>query len=116
VARRGASVARRESGTDIRFGAPHGARTNTAQRRTFVPKKVILHLTGEDPTVAEMEDEPKPGDLFIKVTNMRKRDGKEVSYLAPGVESVIFPWHRVNFLEMMPSEEDRDSVIDIFRT
>ncbi len=81
-----------------------------------MPKKVILHLTGEDPTVAEMEEEPQPGDLFIKVTNMRKRDGKEVAYLAPGVESVIFPWHRVNFLEMMPSEEDRDSVIDIFRT
>jgi hypothetical protein len=81
-----------------------------------VPIKVILHLTGEDPTVAEMEAEPQPGDQFIKVTNMRKRDGKEVAYLAPGVESVIFPWHRVNFLEMMPSEEDRDSVIDIFRT
>jgi hypothetical protein len=79
-------------------------------------RKVILHLTGEDPVVAEMEQEPQPGDSFIQVSNMRKRDGKDVPYLAPGVQTVIFPWHRVTYIEMMPSEEERASVIDLFRS
>jgi hypothetical protein len=52
----------------------------------------------------------------VKVSNLRKRDGKDVAYLTPGVQSVIYPWHRITFLEIMVSEEERDSVIDFFRS
>ena len=79
-------------------------------------KTVILHLSGEDPVLAEIDQDPQPGDQFIRVTNMRKRDGKPVSYLAAGVQAVIYPWHRITFLEMMPSEEERSQVVDFFRS
>lgn len=78
-------------------------------------KTIILHIAGEDPVLADIDQEPQPTDAFIKVTNMRKRDGKEVPYLAAGVQAVIFPWHRVTFIEIMPSEEERSQVIDFFR-
>jgi hypothetical protein len=81
-----------------------------------VAKTVILHLSGEDPVVADIDQEPQPNDLFLRVTNMRKRDGKPVSYLAAGVQAVIFPWHRITFVELMPSDEERSSVVDFFRT
>jgi hypothetical protein len=29
---------------------------------------------------------------------------------------VIFPWHRITFVELMPSDEERSSVVDFFRT
>lgn len=79
-------------------------------------KTVILHLTGEEPVLADIDQEPLPGDLFVRVTNLRRRDGKPISYLAAGVQAVIFPWHRISFIQLMPSEEERSSVIDIFRT
>lgn len=79
-------------------------------------KTVVLHLTGEEPVLADIDQEPLPGDLFVRVTNMRRRDGKPISYLAAGVQAVIFPWHRITFIQLMPSEEERSSVIDIFRT
>ncbi|WP_129627463.1 hypothetical protein [Candidatus Oscillochloris fontis] len=79
-------------------------------------KTVILHLSGEDPVLAEIDQEPQASDQFLKVTNMRKRDGKPVSYLAAGVQSVIYPWHRITFLELMPSDEERSQVVDFFRT
>ncbi|MEI7769315.1 MAG: hypothetical protein WCI67_04965 [Chloroflexales bacterium] len=78
-------------------------------------KTVILHLSGEDPVLADIDQDPQPGDQFIKVSNMRKRDGKPVSYLAAGVQAVIYPWHRVTFIEMMPSDEERSQVVDFFR-
>lgn len=78
-------------------------------------KTIILHLSGEDPVLADIDQEPQPSDAFIKVFNMRKRDGKPIAYLAAGVQSVIFPWHRITFVEMMPSEEERSSVVDFFR-
>jgi hypothetical protein len=78
-------------------------------------KTIVLHIMGEDPVLADLEEEPQPTDAFLRVTNMRKRDGKEVPYLQAGVQSVIFPWHRITFVEIMPSEEERGSVIDFFR-
>jgi hypothetical protein len=78
-------------------------------------KTIILHIMGEDPVLAEIEQDPQPSDAFLRVSNMRKRDGKEVPYLASGVQSVIYPWHRITFVEMMPSEEERSNVVDFFR-
>lgn len=78
-------------------------------------KTIILHIMNEDPVLAELDQEPLPSDAFVKVTNLRKKDGKEVPYLAAGVQAVIFPWHRITFIELMPSEEDRAQVIDFFR-
>lgn len=79
-------------------------------------KTVILHIMGEDPVLADMDQEPQPSDAYIRVSNLRKRDGKDVGYLTSGVQSVLYPWHRITFIEMMPSEEDRSSVIDFFRS
>ncbi len=78
-------------------------------------QKVILHILGEEPLVGEIEHDPDPKDQFLRVTNCRRRDGKDVAYLEGNVESVIFPWHRITFVEMMPSEEDRADVIGFFR-
>ena len=78
-------------------------------------KTVVLHIMGEDPILAEMDYEPQVSDQYIRVSNLRKRDGKDVTYLTAGVQTVIYPWHRITFLEMMPSEEERSAVIDFFR-
>lgn len=78
-------------------------------------KTIILHIMGEDPVLAEIEQDPQPSDAFLRVSNMRKRDGKDVPYLASGVQFVIFPWHRITFVELMPSEEERSNVVDFFR-
>jgi hypothetical protein len=79
-------------------------------------KTVVLHIMGEDPILAEIDQDPQPTDMYVKVSNLRKRDGKEVGYLTAGVQSVLYPWHRITFLEIMVSEEERGSVIDFFRT
>ena len=78
-------------------------------------RTVIIHVVGEDPIYGEMEHEPQPTDNFITVSNLRKRDGKDVNYLTPGVQTVVFPWSRITFLEFMVDEEARGNVIDFFR-
>lgn len=78
-------------------------------------KTVILHIAGEDPIVAEMDQDPQPTDLFVRVTNPRKRDGKDIPSITPGAQAIIYPWHRITFLELMVSEEERGQVIDFFR-
>lgn len=67
---------------------------------------VLMHLSGEDPVVGEIEDLPAPTDATISVNNPRRRDGKDLPYVSGNVVTVIWPMHRVNFIEVMPTAEE----------
>jgi hypothetical protein len=71
---------------------------------------VIVHISNEDPIVGEIEEMPSAGENFIVVQNPRRRDGKDLHYLDTEVTTVIWPWVRINFLEIMPSEEEEQII------
>ena len=67
---------------------------------------VLLHLSGEDPVVGEVEELPSPTDTSITLSNPRRRDGKDLPYLESNVVTVVWPIHRMNFMEIMPTAEE----------
>jgi hypothetical protein len=69
---------------------------------------VYVHISNEDGVMAEIDELPEPGDQFIKVINPRKRDGKDLHYLQPDVTTMIIPWWRITFVEVMPTGEEED--------
>jgi hypothetical protein len=73
-------------------------------------QSVIVHIANEDAIVCEIENLPDPKDQTILVHNLRRRDGKDVHYLDEDVTSVIFPMHRINFIQLVPSAEVSDIV------
>ncbi len=73
-------------------------------------QSVIVHIANEDAIVCEIEDLPDPKDITILVHNLRRRDGMDVHYLDEEVTSVIFPLHRVNFIQVLPSAEINEVV------
>ena len=75
-----------------------------------MPVNVILHISGEEPIVAEIDEMPTPSDTLLIVNNPRKRDGKDLTYLATDVTTVIWPWDKINFLEIMPSEAEEEII------
>ena len=75
-----------------------------------MPVNVILHISGEEPIIGEIEDLPTPSDNLLIVNNPRKRDGKDLTYLATDVTTVIWPWDKINFLEIMPSEAEEEII------
>jgi hypothetical protein len=77
---------------------------------------VVVHPVGEEPFFAEIDGLPEPTDQSITFTNPRTRGNKPLHYVADETISVIFPWHRINFIEVMPSEETREEVDLFFRT
>jgi hypothetical protein len=78
-------------------------------------KVVIIHVIGEDPILAEVEDLPKPSDQFVEFSNPRRRDGKPIAYVTMGAKNFLFPWHRLSFVEVMSAESEREDVIEFFR-
>lgn len=75
---------------------------------------VIVHINNEDPVMGEVEEIPKPSDQIIMLKNPRKKDGKDVHYLEPNVNVVIWPLHRVTFIELIQDIEE-DEVISFVR-
>ena len=67
---------------------------------------VLVHLSGEDPIVGEIEALPTPADASITINNPRRRDGKDLAYVQSNVVTVIWPFHRINFIEVMPTAEE----------
>jgi len=66
----------------------------------------LVHLGGEDPIVGEIEELPSPTDTTITVNNPRRRDGKDLAYVQSNVVTVLWPMHRVNFIEVMPTADE----------
>jgi len=75
---------------------------------------VIMHLTNEDPVVGELDKLPDQADQVVVINNPRLKDGKDLFYLEAEVTTVIIPWHRITFIEIMPSAE-LDEVITFVR-
>jgi hypothetical protein len=67
---------------------------------------VLIHVSNEDPVVGEIDELPSPTDNSITVNNPRRRDGKDLPYLEGNVVTVVWPLHRINFIEMLPTHEE----------
>jgi hypothetical protein len=78
-------------------------------------KIIIIHVVGEDPIYAEVEELPKPTDQYLEFTNPKRRDGKPVAYVTMGAKSFMYPWHRLSFVEVMTTESEREDTIEFFR-
>ena len=71
---------------------------------------VIIHIMNEDPVVGEVEEIPTANDTLIVVKNPRKKDGKDLPYLDANVSTVVWPFTRISFIEIIPVGEEDDII------
>ncbi len=76
---------------------------------------VIIHVHGGDAILGEIDELPDPHSNFVTFTNVRTRDGKAIVYIDPEATRVMFPWHRLSFLETLPTDEDQEEIESFFR-
>ena len=70
----------------------------------------LVHVKNEDPIVAELDEIPSATDNLIILKNPRRRDGKDIHYLDNQVTLVIFPYERINFVEILPGAEEEEII------
>lgn len=71
---------------------------------------VLVHILNEEAVVGEVERIPEPTDQLLIVSNVRLRDGRDVSYVLPETKTVVYSWMRIHCLEILPSEADEEVV------
>lgn len=75
-----------------------------------MPYTVLIHILNEEAVIGEIEEMPDPSDQVLIVNHVRYRDGRQVSYVLPETDTVIYPWIRIHCLEIMPGEEKEEIV------
>ncbi|HEV2237451.1 MAG TPA: hypothetical protein VGR57_12385 [Ktedonobacterales bacterium] len=78
-------------------------------------RSVIIHLVDQDPVLVDMEELPTPNASCVFFTNPRRRDGKPVGWVTPGAVAFVYAMTRINFIEVMTSDEERDKVVEFYR-
>ncbi len=71
---------------------------------------VIVHLMNEDPVVGEIESLPEGQEQMLILSNVRRRDGRDVSYVLPETSHVLYPWTRIHCVEILPTETEMEMV------
>ena len=71
---------------------------------------LLIHITNEEPILADAETLPSPSDQAVVCLHPRRRDGREVHYVLPEVQTIIIPWHRISFIEVMPSGQEEEII------
>lgn len=62
----------------------------------------IIHLVEEEPLIGELDGLPDSHSQYVAVFNPRRRDGRTVPLLESGVTTVLFSWHRISHIELLP--------------
>ena len=70
--------------------------------------QIQVHISGDDPVVLDVDELPDMNAQWVVGTNPRRRDQKEVSYILREVNQVMFPITRINFIQILPSEQEED--------
>ncbi len=71
---------------------------------------LIIHIQNEDPVIGDVDALPNATDNVLIVKNPRKRDGKDLPYLDNSVNVVVWPFWRINFIEVLPMAEEEEII------
>ncbi len=69
-------------------------------------RNAVVHLLSEQPVVADLVEEPKPGDSLLICTNLRTLDGKRPVFIDQTASTFVFPYLHIRFIEIRPDKPD----------
>jgi len=67
-----------------------------------VIRNVVIHITNEQPLLADLYETPTAADVSLVCTNVRMLDGKKPIFVDHTDSVFVFPYLNVRFIEIVP--------------
>src|SRR5207244_12099543 len=67
-----------------------------------VIRNAVIHITNEQPLLADLYDVPTAADVSLVCTNVRMLDGKKPIFVDHSDSIFVFPYLNVRLLELVP--------------
>ena len=64
-------------------------------------RNVVIHITNEQPLLADLYETPNAIDQGLLCTNIRTMDGKKPIFIDHSESTFFFPYLHIRFLEIM---------------
>lgn len=71
---------------------------------------ILVHVMNDDPLMGEVDNLPNPTDQFLILKNPRRKDGKDLAFIEANVTTLIWPFLRITFIEVMPTGEEEEII------
>jgi hypothetical protein len=68
-----------------------------------VIRNVVIHITNEQPLLADLYEMPTPTDVSLVCTNLRMLDGKKPIFIDHADSVFVFPYLNIRFVEILAS-------------
>jgi hypothetical protein len=63
-------------------------------------RNVVIHLTNEQPLLADIEALPEPSDVAFVCTNLRTMTGTKPVFVDRSESTFVFPYSHIRFVEL----------------
>lgn len=67
---------------------------------------LLVHIANSEPIKMDVEELPGPTDQSLMGKNPREKTEREVTWVEDGVTTIIVPWWRITFVEILPSPNE----------
>jgi hypothetical protein len=67
---------------------------------------LLVHIANSEAIKMDVEELPKPTDTVLIGKNPREKTEREVTWIEEGVTTLLVPWWRIIFIEVLPSASD----------
>ena len=64
-------------------------------------RNVVIHITNEQPLLADLYDMPGATDISLVCTNVRMLDGKKPLFIDHASSTFVFPYLHIRFIEIL---------------
>ncbi len=62
--------------------------------------RAVIHLLNDQPVVADLVEDPKPGDIAVICTNVRTLEGRRPVFIDQSDSTFVFPYAGIRFVEI----------------
>ncbi len=69
---------------------------------------LLLHIANSEPVKVDVDELPGLEDTILVCRNPRERTDREVSWVEDGVTTIIYPMMRINFIEVLPADDEAE--------